>query len=282
VSELRVSELQRIGAGREAEIFALENGRALRLARGDAFREAVAREHFALLAARRCGAPVPDVYELLDVEGRPGLVLERLEGHDLLVELLRRPWRAPALPAILASLHVLLHETPAPAELPDLVARTAERLRSALVPLALRDPALRALERLPHGERLCHGDFHPGNVFRRRSGDFALLDWKAAARGDPAGDVAATRLLLLDAWIPGGASRVQRLLAPLRRALYQAYLRSYRRRRTLTSASVEAWVPVLAAARLSDEIPEERAHLLALARRGLRAGRSRPAQKSGS
>src|SRR5207244_2117574 len=117
-----------------------------------------------LLAARSCGAPVPDMYGRLDVDGRPGLVLERLEGHDLLDEALRRPWRLPALPAILASLHVSLHEALAPAELPGLSARIGERLRSPLVPPDVRDLALRALERLPDGDRLCHGDLHPGNV----------------------------------------------------------------------------------------------------------------------
>jgi Ser/Thr protein kinase RdoA (MazF antagonist) len=131
---------------------------------------------------------------------------------------------------------------------------------------------LRAL-RGPDGERLCHADFHPGNVLLRRDGGYVVIDWKAAARRDPAGDVARTRLLLPHAWIPGsGRRRLQLLLTPIRRGLYSTYLRAYRRRRRLDPAAIDAWVPVLAAARLSYDIAEERTRMLALARRGLRGG----------
>jgi len=271
----RITELRLIGAGREAEVYSLDERRVLRLARTAALGAEVERERVALLAAARCGVPAPAVLGRMDLDGRPGLVLERLHAHDLLAGMLRRPWQLARVPGALASQHALLHGTVAPAELPDLRSEVAERLQSALVPPALRDAGLRALRALPDGERLCHGDFHPGNVLRRRGGGYALIDWKAATRGDPAGDVARTRLLLLGAWIPGaGPRRLQALLAPFRRALYAAYLRAYRRRRHLERAAIGAWVPVLAAARLSYDIPQERAWLLAVARRGLRDRRA--------
>lgn len=271
MAEVRLAELRRIGAGREAEVYALDEGRVLRLARTAALRSGVERERVALLAAGRCGAPAPAVFERLDVDGRPGLVLERLDAHDLLSGMVSRPWEIIVLPRVLATLHASLHETVAPAELPELHAQLAERLRSELVPPDLADAAERALERLPRGERLCHGDFHPGNVLRRRGGGYAVIDWKAAARGDPDADVARTRLLILGAWIPGPVPRpLQQLLRPFRWALYSSYLSAYRPTRPVKRANLSAWVPVLAAARLSDDISQERAWLLGLARRGLR------------
>ena len=268
--EVRISELRRIGAGREAEVYCLDERRVLRLARTAALRAEVERERVALLAARRCGAPAPAVFERMDVDGRPGLVLERLDAHDLLAGMLRRPWEIARVPVALAGLHTSLHETVAPAELPDLRTEVAERLQSGLVPRDVRDAALRALQQLPDGDRLCHGDFHPGNVLRRRRGGYVVIDWKAATRGDPAGDVARTRLLLLGAWIPGaGPRQLQLLLTPFRWALYAAYLRAYQRQRELERSAIIAWVPVLAAARLSYDIPQERTPMLALARRGL-------------
>jgi aminoglycoside phosphotransferase (APT) family kinase protein len=271
VGEIAVSALELIGAGREAEVFALGERRVLRLARSPASREEVERERIALTAIARCGAPAPALFDRVDVEGRPGLVLERLDAHDLLHGLLRRPWEVVLLPAVLAKVHASLHETVAPTELPDLRAEVAARLRSELVPSELRDAALRALEALSDGDRLCHGDFHPGNLLRRRDRGYAVIDWKAAARGVPAADIARTRLLMTGAWIPGaGPRRWQLLLTPFRVALYAAYLRAYARRRSVERRAITAWVPVLAAARLSEDIDEERAWLLALARRGLR------------
>jgi aminoglycoside phosphotransferase (APT) family kinase protein len=223
------------------------------------------RERAALEAAQSCGAPVPAVYERVDIDDRPGLVLERLEGHDLL----SRPWELPRAPSVLAQVHASLHETPAPPELPELRADLDWRLGSELVPGELRARARRALERLPECDRLYHGDFHPGNVLRGRDG-YAVIDWRNAARGDPAADVARTRLLLRTAWIPGwGPDPPQRLLAPPRWALYTAYRRAYERRRGVDGRAVQGWVPVLAAARLAEGIRQERSRLLAIARRGL-------------
>jgi len=273
-AEVRIDELQRIGAGREAEVYALDGDRVLRLARTAALREEVERERVALLAAARCGAPAPAMFEQIDVDGRPGLVLERLDAHDLLTSALRRPWELALVPAILARVHAALHETLAPAGLPDLHAEVAARLQSKLVPPDVRDPAERALQRLPDGDRLCHGDLHPGNVMRRRSDGYAVIDWKAASRGDPNADIARTRLLLVGAWIPGPVPRrLQVLLSPFRWALYSAYLSAYAGRRDLDRSTIAAWVPVLAAARLSYDIPQERAWLLGVARRTSRTPR---------
>ncbi len=271
MGEVRISELRRIGAGREAEVFALGEGRVLRLARTAAFRQAVERERVALLAAGRSGAPVPALFERVDVDGRPGLVLERLDAHDLLHGLLRRPWELALLPWVLARVHASLHEGEAPTELPDLRTEVVECLRSDLVPSDVRHAALRRLSELPDDDRLCHGDFHPGNVLRRRDGGYAVIDWKAATRGDPAADIARTRLLMVGAWIPGAGPRgLQLLLTPFRWALYTLYLAAYRHWRRVERRTVAAWLPVLAAARLSYDIDQERTWLLAIARRRLR------------
>lgn len=119
MAEVRLAELRRIGAGREAEVYALDEGRVLRLARTAALRSGVERERVALLAAGRCGAPAPAVFERLDVDGRPGLVLERLDAHDLLSGMVSRPWEIIVLPRVLAALHASLHEIVAPASFPS-------------------------------------------------------------------------------------------------------------------------------------------------------------------
>jgi Ser/Thr protein kinase RdoA (MazF antagonist) len=275
VGEVHVDELSRIGSGREAEVFAWGPGRVLRLARTAALREEVERERIAVQAAALCGAPAPAAYEQVEVEGRPGLVLERLDGHDLLEGIVRRPWELALVPPVLARLQASLHESEAPAVLPELRAELARRLTSSLVPRVLRDAALRALDGLPDADRLCHGDLHPGNVLRRPGDGYVLIDWKAATRGDPAADVARTRLLLIAAWIPNlGPGALQASLAPFRLGLYAAYRAAYARRRRLEHGAVSAWVPVIAAARLSYDITEERPRMLAIARRGLHGRRA--------
>jgi len=265
-AEVRVSELQRIGGGREAEVFALDDGRVLRLARDPGRAGAIDREITALAAARRAGAPVPAVYERVTVQGRPGAVLDRLDAEDLMVRLGRRPWSVWSVGRTLGQIHARLHSVAAPRELPPLRDELRGRLGSDLVPPHIRDSALARLDELPDGDRLCHGDFHPANLLPARDG-YAVIDWTAGSRGHPAADVARTRLLIGGGEVPPDAPLAVRRLEKLgRRFLLAGYLHGYRGEQPLDLAAVERWSSVCAAARLAEDIAGERAALLAALR----------------
>src|SRR5437868_6770813 len=118
-----------------------------------------------MTAAWEAGGPVPTPGPRVDVEGRPGMVMERIDGPDMLTLIGRRPWRLFGLARTLGTAHARLNEVPGP---PSLVAtrdllRTRIEAQSAL-PARFRSTALRLLDDLPDGDRLNHGDYHPGNV----------------------------------------------------------------------------------------------------------------------
>src|SRR4051794_38741886 len=161
---MRLAELKLIGQGREAEVFALDDARVLRLARSAGQSATLDAEHAALVSAAAAGAPVPQVYERVDVDGRPGLVLARLRDRSLLLEIGERPWRVWPISRTLGLLHARIHAAAAPESLPPAHERLRERLSSPLVPDDLRARALARLNQLPRGDRPCHGDFPPGNV----------------------------------------------------------------------------------------------------------------------
>ena len=124
-----------IGAGRAADVYALgENAlgeqRVLRRYRngGGAEREAGVMAHLA-----GAGYPVPRVY---DASG-PDLVMERLDGRDMLADLSSRPWLVRQYARTLAKLHDRLHAIVAP-------------------------PSL--AQQFGPGDRILHLDLHPGNV----------------------------------------------------------------------------------------------------------------------
>src|SRR3546814_7594415 len=66
--------------------------------------------------------------------------------------------------------------------------------RCALV-TGVQTCALPILDALPDGDRLCHGDYHPGNVIETAGGP-VVIDWPAVTRGHPDADYARTLLLL--------------------------------------------------------------------------------------
>ncbi len=247
-----------LGTGREAAVYARHDGRAMRVLHDPSNRARLEREAVALRALAAAGAPVPAVYELTEHDGRPALVMDRVDGDDFLTLLRRRPWLVFFVAHRLGDLHSQLHDVPAPDSLPDLKEHMRERITTSLrVPARLADFALYRLDALPIGDRVCHGDFQPANVLRGKQGPM-VIDWTAATRGDPHADVTRTLLILRAGEVPAGTPRLARVLDPVGRAILgRGYLRSYRSRHPLDPARLRAWEPVSAAERLTHGIDQE-------------------------
>jgi len=266
---------EKVAEGREAEIFAWGEGRVIKLFRSTEARRQAEWEAAAMGAAGSAGPLVPATYGVTEVMGRPGLVMERIEGRDLLATVERRPWLVFEVGRILGELHAQLHQVPAPEGLPSLKERIDMGRDSPAVPDDVRDLALALLETLPDGDRLCHLDFHPANVIRSPRGP-VVIDWPNASRADPAADVARTLLLVGLGRLPPGSSPVLHVVAAVgRRLMIASYLRAYRRARPLDSSTLRRWGIVGAAVRLTEGIAEERPALLRLVRREMKAQASR-------
>ncbi len=262
---MNVGDLRRLNEGREAEVFAWGESEALRLLRPGKGRVQLEGEMLVMEGAARAGVPVPAVREIVEVDGRHGLVMDRIDGPDLLSVASARPWRIWSVAHTTARLHARLHEVVAPEELTPLREGLRRRmLGSPHVPPAALAVALAELESLPDGNRICHGDFHPGNILAGRSGP-VIIDWVGATRGDPTADFARTVVLgraaaPLDSW-----SRWERLLfARGRKTLMGAYERAYRRLTSADLTTFDRWLTVRLVERFADGIPEERDTLLAL------------------
>jgi thiamine kinase len=180
------------GEGREAEVYAWGDDAVVKLYRPGY----VGHRAESVALARLDGHSVaPRLIDIVGCDGRPGLVLERLGGSDMLELLQRQPWRVLDLARALAKARLAVHGVQAPGDLPDLRQVLAARIEDAVLPPPLRAFALRVLGGLPTGDRLCHGDFHPGNVLVAAD-RVSVIDWANAARGVPEADHARTVLLL--------------------------------------------------------------------------------------
>jgi aminoglycoside phosphotransferase (APT) family kinase protein len=252
------AELRKVAEGREAEMFEWEKGRLLRLMRNPESKSWNERQAAAMETARSQGVRVPAVYGLTTVLGRPGIVMERIQGTDLLTLIGRRPWTVFRAGRVSGAVHAQLHGVRAPAATPPLRATLRQRIESqGRLPPHLAAFALDVLDGLPDGDSLCHGDFHPANILMGGETP-VLIDWTNATRGEAAADVARTRMILRLGSPPPGTSLLLRGMALFgRHILVWLYLRSYRRSRPLEMEAVRRWTVPVVAARLSEGIEEE-------------------------
>jgi hypothetical protein len=257
-----------LGAGREADVYGYGDAAVLKLYRPGFGGH---RNETTALRSLDGHGVAPKLVEVVDCDGRTGLVVERLAGPDMLTHLRRRPWHVYAVARSLAEAHLAVHGVQAPAELADLREVLAARVRDAALPQHLLDFATRLLDGLPDGDRLCHGDYHPGNVLHAQDRT-TVIDWGAATRGVAEADHARTLLLLR--WadpLPSTPLLSRALIATGRSLLADAYGRAYRRD-SPPLRHTRSWLVVHAAARLSEGIPAERDMLIGRLERALHRG----------
>ena len=213
---------------------------------------------------RLLGQLAPTVHTLVQIDGRPGLMMDRIEGDSLLAQLQRRPYQVLRAARVLAEVHVKLHARTAPRELPDLKDLLVSRLALATaLPREHHDLALRLLAALPDGDRLCHSDFHLGNLLGSWDAP-VVIDWGWAVRGDPISDVARSDLLQRIGALPPHVPAAFRALAAVGRGLLtDRYLHHYRRLGGI-GPTFERWRFVHWAARFADDVPEDNRTLLRL------------------
>ncbi|MBN1246854.1 MAG: phosphotransferase, partial [Anaerolineae bacterium] len=107
-----------IAYGRTAEIHALSDNRILKLCYDWVSEGAVRYEARIARAVHDAGLPVPAVGEVREVDGRFGVVYERVEGLSMFRVLAAKPWQLPRHARTLAVLHAQMHGIAAIAGLP--------------------------------------------------------------------------------------------------------------------------------------------------------------------
>lgn len=273
---------QPIAYGRTAEIYAWHPAEVLKLFYDWFGLENIEKEARIARAVHASGLPAPAVGDIICMNNRYGLIYERVNGVSMMEMGKHKPWNAFHYGRRMAELHVELHATPIQADLPSQRHELKKNIQQAEALSAyLRSKILAALESLPDGDRLCHGDFHPGNILMTAQGEI-IIDWIHATRGNPLADLARTTNLavgltqtsqMLRPFLSFGTTKTSQiknlLFQILGRISYPAYLNYYFKLCPGGEAEYHRWLPIVAAARLSDNIPELEKMLLVQVKRNL-------------
>ena len=241
-----------ISVGGTAEIYDWEPGWILKLY-FDRYDPGIANYERSIAAAvYATGLPVPAVGEVVNIAGREGLLYQKFSGKPMGENLAKHPWRIISYARKLAELHASMHAQPMQADLSPLRRRLEHKIRDAKpLPENLRSTALKALETMPDGDRLCHGDFHLGNILLSQP-EPTIIDWIDASIGSPLADVARTSILA-----QGMVMAEPQFFSYQRlglRLMHTVYLRRYFQLRPGGLDEYRRWLPIVAAGRLNEGI----------------------------
>jgi hypothetical protein len=239
-----------LAAGQRAEVFEW-GSRVVKLCRSTGSKQVIFREAAINAAVEALGLPVPAVWSVQQIDGRWGIVFDRVSEVSFAEQMLGDPAAIPQRLQILVRLHARIH-----AHVVDQFSSlkgwlTTRITRTMLLDEPQRQILLNGLRDMPDGDHLCHGDFHPRNVLGEASQPI-VIDWPNACCGDPAADVCRSYLIL-------------KLHAD---EIAEPYLDAYCQVARVRRQIILDWLPYIAAARLAEDVPGEQHSLLELIRSG--------------
>ena len=243
-----------IARGRTADVYRWDDKHILKLFHNWFELEDIEYELRIAHAVHASGVKTPAVKELVRVNGRKGLIYERADGESMTAVFQRKPWMVIAYSRILARLHADMHACVFNADVPDQHRKLEHKIQLAdALPTPLKTALLNSLHFLPDSDRVCHGDFHPANVMLSEH-EATVIDWIDAARGNPLADVARTTIIFL-----GSANTTQipnPIIKLFTKLSHAVYLREYFRLNPEGRDEYHHWLPIVAAGRLTEGMPE--------------------------
>jgi hypothetical protein len=258
---------QPIAHGRTADIYAWQDGYILKLFHNWFGINSIQFEARIANALQTSGLPVPHVGDIIQINGRSGLIYERLNGWSMLEALYRKPWWIWHYARRQAALQVRIHSVVSDINLPSQRQRLENKIHNAKTLSTMDQSAiLFLLNALPDGDSICHGDFHPGNILLTSHAE-VVIDWYDASLGNPLADLTRSSIIIL------GSAASDLIPNPFMkrftRLFHTIYLHHYFRLRPGGEQEYQLWLPVVAAARLSENIPELESWLATQVKKGL-------------
>jgi len=191
--------------------------------------------------AYNSGLPVPAVYGVRKLsDNAVALDMEYINGQPLIQQGMDRDERRNAI-HILVNLQCKVHKIHATG-LPNQAERLAWKIKNTKhLDSPLKEKLLSLLTNLDDGsECLCHGDFHPLNILYDRT-KYWIIDWVDTTAGSPLADACRTYLIFKQ-YMNRSAG---------------IYLKAFCMESKSKSDDVLAWLPVVAAARLNENMDEK-------------------------
>lgn len=197
--------------------------------------------------AYSCGLPVPNIFEITQVQDRQAIIMEYVKGDSIGDLLLNNLKEAEHYISICVNEQKKIHAISVDTnKMESMRERLGRQIKSVhKLDENQKENILNKLYSIKFESRLCHGDFHPFNLILSND-NVKIIDWVDASSGDIRADVFRTYLLYAQASME----------------LAEMYLQIYCRNTSLSRNEIFQWAPIIIAARLTENVPVKNIELL--------------------
>lgn len=192
------------------------------------------------------GLNVPKVLDVREIDGRQTIIMEYIKGRTIGDILFEDMDQAEHYMNMSIDIQQEIHKVAA-----DTLNPMNEKLKRQIesthnLDEQYKSHLLEKLEAMTYEKKLCHGDFHLFNLIVSDNGQVTIIDWVDSSAGDIRADVYRTYLLYLQFSVE----------------LAEMYLRLYLQKSDLSKEEIFQWAPIIAGARLSENIASDNAKCL--------------------
>lgn len=228
-----------IATGNTAKIY-LYKDKAVKVFNDDLPESVSVHEAYKQNYAYSCGLNVPEVLDVTKINGKQAIIMEYVKGKTIGDLLLANKKRAKYYLSISVKTQCEVHENSA-VSIEAMDKKLSRQIVSARqLDQNQKSRLLEILARMSYKSRLCHGDFHLDNLLMS-NGKVTIIDWIDSTAGDIRADVYRTYLLYLQFSV----------------GLADMYLQLYCEKSGLSESEIFKWAPIIAGARLSENVPSE-------------------------
>lgn len=196
-------------------------------------------EAFITSKVENIGLSVPSIQEVTTIDGNWAFKSSFIQGQTLFDMIQSDPDNIEKYLDILVEVQTDIHSNKCPG-LPIQKQKLSDYINIANLDESLKIDLIDMLNTSPKHNKLCHGNFTPHNVIIF-DGKYYITDWNHASQGNASADVARTYL-----WMKMNMDDYAEL-----------YLEKFCEKTSTGSRYVHNWIPIVAAARIAKNNPEE-------------------------
>lgn len=202
-------------------------------------KDKVFMEAFISSKIENLGLSIPVIEEVTTIDGKWAFKFQNIYGQSMYDLMQEHPENIDKYLDQLVDIQTDIHTRKCP-QLPIQKHKLTDHINESHLDKSLKIDLMDMLNSSPKHKKLCHGNFTPHNVVIRDDKVY-ITDWNHSSQGNASADVART-YLWMQIHMPTYA---------------ETYLEKFCAKTGTTSRYVHNWIPIVAAARIAMNNPEE-------------------------